>query len=309
MKAVRIYEHGGPEKLILEDIPVPEPAPNEVLVKVFATAVNPVDWKIREGERKEKFPSALPLTLGWDLSGVVEKCGSDAKKFKAGDEVYGRPFPTKNGAYAEYIVVTENEINYKPKTIDHVNAAAVPLTGLTAWQGLFDKGRLQPGQKVLIHAASGGVGIFAVQLAKWKGAYVIGTASKDNLGFVKELGADEVIDYKNEKFDEKLKDIDLVYDTVGGDTQLRSFAVLKNGGRLITTVKIENEAAAKDKNIVAESYTAQSYPDQLAAIAELIDSKIVTITIAKIFSLANAADAQNLSQHGHPRGKVIIKVV
>ncbi|HEY0244495.1 MAG TPA: NADP-dependent oxidoreductase, partial [Mucilaginibacter sp.] len=229
MKAIRIHEFGGPEVLKLEDIPVPIPAADEVLIKVYATSINPVDWKIREGQRKEKFPVNLPLTLGWDVSGVIEKMGNAVNNFKYGDEVYSRPDPTRNGTYAEYVVVKADLVSLKPKSVDHIQAASVPLAGLTAWQGLFQYGQLQAGQKVLIHAASGGVGTFAIQYAKAKGAYVIGTASESNIDFVKQLGADEVIDYKNEKFEDKLSDIDLVLDTIGGDTQKRSLKVLKNG--------------------------------------------------------------------------------
>lgn len=309
MKAIRIHEYGGPEVLELEEAPVPSPADDEVLVKVYATSVNPVDWKIREGARKDKFPTALPLTLGWDVSGVIEKAGGKVNQFRPGDEVYGRPDPTKNGAYAEYIVVKANQLALKPKSIDHLNAAAVPLAGLTAWQGLFDHGHLQKGQKVLIHAASGGVGTFAVQFAKWKGAYVIGTASADNLAFIKQLGADEAIDYKHENFEEAVSDADLVFDTIGGETQKRSIQVLKNGGRLITTLKPEFLNEAKEKHIYLEGYTAQSYPDELEQIAGLIDEGIVHPVVSMVFGLDEARKAQQISEEGHVRGKIVIKVV
>lgn len=309
MKAIRIHEFGGPEVLRIEDVPIPEPAKDEVLIKVYASGVNPVDWKIRNGARKQKFPSNLPLILGWDVSGVVEKAGSDVKNLNVGDEVYSRPDPTRNGTYAEYVVVKANQVGHKPKSIDHIHAAAIPLAGLTAWQGLFDYGQLQPGQKVLIHAASGGVGSFAVQFAKWKGAYVIGTTSEKNINMVKALGADEVIDYKHEKFEEKLKDIDLVFDTLGGETQKKSLQVLKYGGRLIATVKPEYQEAAKEKNIHLESYMAQSYPDQLDEIARLVDEGKVKPVIAKILSLDEAAEAQKISENGHVDGKIILKVV
>ena len=309
MKAIRIHEFGGPEVLKYEDAPRPEPNADEVLIKVFATSVNPVDWKIREGLRKEKFPTSFPLIPGWDVSGEIEEVGSDIKNFRKGDEVYSRPDPTRNGAYAEYIVVKASQINLKPKSIDHEKAAAVPLAGLTAWQGLFDHGELQPGQKVLIHAASGGVGTFAVQFAKWKGAYVIGTTSEENIDFVKQLGADEVIDYKKEKFEDKLKDVDLVFDTIGGDTQKRSLKVLKNGGRLITTLKPENQEEAKAKNIHIEGFTAQSYPEELEQIAQLIDEGKVKPVIAKVMPLEQAAEAQKLSEQGHVRGKIVLQVV
>ena len=218
---------------------------------------------------KKNFQSNFPLILGWDCSGVIEEAGSDVRDLKKGDEVYSHPDPTKNGTYAEYVVVKANQVGRKPKSIDHVHAAAVPLAGLTAWQGLFDFGKLKAGEKVLIHAASGGVGSFAVQFAKWKGAYVIGTTSEKNIDFVKQLGADEVIDYKKEKFEDKLKDIDLVFDTIGGETQKRSVQVIKNGGRLITTLKPEATSEAKEKNIHIEGYMAQSYPKQLEQIAPI----------------------------------------
>ncbi|MGN6637849.1 MAG: NADP-dependent oxidoreductase, partial [Mucilaginibacter sp.] len=192
---------------------------------------------------------------------------------------------------------------------DHINAAAVPLAGLTAWQGLFDRGHLQKGQKVLIHAASGGVGTFAVQFAKWKGAYVIGTASEANISFVKQLGADEVIDYHKENFEDVLNDIDLVFDTIGGDTQKRSIQVLKNGGRLITTLKPEFQAEAREKHIYLEGYTAQSYPDQLEQIAGLIDQGIIQPVISMVLSLDEIRKAQQISEEGHVRGKIVIKVV
>jgi NADPH:quinone reductase-like Zn-dependent oxidoreductase len=309
MKAVRIHEYGGPEVLELEEAPMPKPATDEVLIKVYATSVNPVDWKIREGARKDKFPADLPLIPGWDVSGVIKSVGENVHQFRQGDEVYGRPDPTKDGAYAEYIVVKANQLGRKPKSIDHINAAAVPLAGLTAWQGLFDRGHLEKGQKVLIHAASGGVGTFAVQFAKWKGAYVIGTTSEANISFVKQLGADEVIDYHNENFEDKLNGIDLVFDTIGGETQKRSIQVLKNGGRLITTLRPEFIVEAKEKHIYLEGYTAHSYPEQLEQIAGLIDEGIIQPVVSMVLNLEDARKAQQISEDGHVRGKIVIKVV
>lgn len=309
MKAIRIHEFGGPEVLKLEDVPCPKPNADELLIKVFATSVNPVDWKIRKGQGEEKFPTNFPLIPGWDVSGKIEEVGTNIKNFRKGDEVYSRSDPTRNGTYAEYVVVKADQVELKPKSIDHEKAAAVPLAGLTAWQGLFDHGHLRPGQKVLIHAASGGVGTFAVQLAKWKGAFVIGTTSKKNLDFVKQLGADEVIDYKKEKFEDKLKDIDLVFDPIGGDTQRRSLKVIKNGGRLITTLNPENQEEAKGKNIHVEGYTAQSDPEDLEQIAQLIDAGKLKPVVSKILPLAQAAKAQKLSEDGHTRGKIVLKVV
>jgi NADPH:quinone reductase-like Zn-dependent oxidoreductase len=309
MKAITIREFGGPEVLKMEEIPTPQPSADEVLIKIYASGVNPIDWKIRKGLRKEKFPTQFPLVLGWDVSGVVQEAGSNVTDLKPGDEVYGRPDPTKNGTYAEYIVVKASEVAIKPKTIDHIHAAGVPLAGLTAWQGLFDHGHLEQGQRVLIHAASGGVGTFAVQFAKWKGAYVIGTTSTENINFVKQLGADEVIDYKKEKFDEKIENIDLVFDTLGGETQTRSLKVLKKGGTLVTTLKPENEGVAKEKNIHIEGYMALSTSAGLKKIAELIDAGKVKPIIAKVFPLKDAAKAQSLSEEGHTVGKIILQVV
>ena len=308
MKAIRAHEFGEPDVLQMDDISVPVPQDDELLIKVCATSVNPVDWKILKGGYQSRFPVTLPLTPGWDVSGIVEKVGADVKDFKPGDEVYSRPDPTKNGAFAEYIVVKANIAAIKPATIDHVHAAAIPLAGLTAWQGLFQYGQLQAGQKVFIHAASGGVGTFAVQFAKWKGAYVIGTASDKNLDFVKQLGADEMIDYKKEKFEDKLSGIDLVFDTVGGDTQKRSLKVLKNGGRLITTLKPEFENEAKEKNIHLQGYTAQSYPADLRQIAALIDEQIIKPVISRIMPLTEAKMAEKLNKEGHTRGKIVLNV-
>jgi NADPH:quinone reductase-like Zn-dependent oxidoreductase len=309
MKAIVIREFGGPEVLHMEDVPKPKPAADEVLIKVYASGINPVDWKIRKGLRKERFPTNFPLILGWDVSGVVEEAGNAVQHLKKGDEVYSRPDPTKNGTYAEYVVVKANQVGLKPKSINHIKAAAVPLAGLTAWQGLFDFGKLDKGQKVLIHAASGGVGTYAVQFAKWKGAYVIGTASEKNIELVKQLGADEVIDYKKEKFEDKVKEADLVLDTVGGDTQKRSLQVLKNGGRLITTLKAEFVQEAKEKNIHLESFIAQSYSEQLEQIARLIDEGKVRSIITEVFPLEKAAQAQKKSEEGHVVGKIVLQVV
>ncbi|WP_431291791.1 NADP-dependent oxidoreductase [Pedobacter sp. P26] len=309
MKAVRIHEFGGPEVLSIDEIPVPQPAPDEVLIKVHATSVNPVDWKIREGQRKEKFPVKLPLTLGWDVSGTIEALGEKVSAFRKGDEVYGRPDPTKNGAYAEYIVVKANIISIKPTSIGYTEAAAVPLAGLTAWQALFDHGLLKAGQKVLIHAAAGGVGTYAVQFAKWKGAYVIGTASSANIDFLKRLGADEVIDYKMEDFETALSDVDLVLDTIGGETQLKSLNILKDGGRVITTLMPEFVAEAKVKNVHLIGFTTQSIPDQLAEIATLIDSGKVKPIIEKVLPFTSARQAQTESEQGHTRGKIVLQVI
>jgi len=309
MKAIRIHEFGGPDVMELEDIAIPKPAEDEVLVKVYASSVNPVDQKIVAGESQQKFPTKFPLTIGWDVSGVIESVGAKVHNLHIGDEVYGRPFPTTNGAFAEYLAVKANQLSPKPKSIDHLNAAAIPLAGLTAWQGLFLYGKLEKGQKVLIHAASGGVGSFAVQFAKWKGAYVIGTGAAENLSFIKQLGADEVIDYQNERFEEKVSDVDLVFDLIGKDTQQRSIQVIKEGGRLITTVMPEFQQEAKEKHVHLEGFTGQSYPADLKQIADLVDEGKVSPVVSAVLSLEDAKKAEILSSKGNSRGKIVIKVV
>lgn len=309
MKAARIHEFGGTDVLELDEVAVPLPGPGEVLVKVYASSVNPVDQKIASGEAQLKFPVQLPLIIGWDVSGIVEKTGSGVHRFSEGDAVYGRPFPTNDGAFAEYIVVKAEELCKKPRAIDHINAAAVPLAGLTAWQGLFTHGQLQQGQRVLIHGGSGGVGTFAIQFAKWKGAYVITTASADNMAFVKQLGADEAIDYNRERFEDRVGEVDLVLDLIGGETQERSLSVVKQGGKIITTVMPEYQQQAKEKHIQLEGFTALSEAADLEKIAGLIDEGKVRPVIAEIIDLEDVRRAEQISRQGHPRGKIVVKVI
>ena len=308
MKAIQIHQFGGAGELKYEDAPKPVIGADEVLIKIYATSINPVDWKVREGHMPGAEKRQFPIILGWDVSGVIEEVGKEVHNFKTGDEVYARPNVSKNGTYAEYVAVNAGEIALKPTSIDHIHAAAVPLAGLTAWQGLFDHGKLAAGQKVLIHAAAGGVGTYAVQLAKWKGAYVIGTSSEKNVEFLKGLGADQVIDYKKEDFSEKLRDIDVVFDLVGGDTQLQSLKVLKRGGILVSTVGLTDQDAIKAKGIIGVQYMAQSIPDHLIQLAKLIDEGKFKITIAEILPLSAAAEAHKKSQEGHTRGKIVLKV-
>src|SRR5882757_9846400 len=275
MKAIRIHNYGGPEVLKYEDAPRPDPKADEVLIRVHAAGVNPIDWKVREGHMKDFWPHKFPLILGWDLSGVVEELGPSpaaAGRFKIGDDVYSLPDPTRNGAYADYIVVRESELALKPKSLHHPRAATVPLAGLTAWQSLFETAQLQPGQRVLIHAGSGGVGHFAVQLAKWKGAYVFATASTKNQDLLRELGADEPIDYTQQRFENVAGNIDILLDTIGGETQERSWSVLKKGGNLLSVVQPPSADKAKALGIQAAFVASQPNGAELAKIAELIDA-------------------------------------
>jgi NADPH:quinone reductase-like Zn-dependent oxidoreductase len=308
MHAILIHRYGGPEELKYEETPDPVINPDDVLVRVYASGVNPIDWKVRQGLRKSADQRPSPAILGWDFSGVIEKTGSQVTSFKPGDEVYGRPDSSRNGTYAEYVAVRAGEIARKPVSIDHQAASGVALAGLTAWQGLFDHGQLQAGQRVLIHGAAGGVGTFAIQFAKWKGAYVIGTASGKNTQFLEELGADEVVDYETTNFSEQLKDIDVVLDTRGGKVQADSLKVLKPGGMLVSTVGIDDEAAVRARGIRGVKFMAQSLPDQLQQIAGLIDAGKVIPVVSMILPLEDAARAHRMSEKGHVRGKIVLKV-
>jgi NADPH:quinone reductase-like Zn-dependent oxidoreductase len=306
MKAVQIHQYGGLEELKYEDAPLPVIQADEVLVKIYATSVNPIDWKVRKGSHGNY---QFPLILGWDAAGIVEKAGDQVTAFKVGDAVYGRPDVTRNGTYAEYVAVKADQLAPKPTTADFLTAASIPLAGLTAWQGIFDHGKLQAGQKILIHGGSGGVGSFAIQFARWKGAYVATTASESNVQFLKDLGADEVIDYKKDHFEEKLQDFDVVFDTIGGDTQHKSIQVLKPGGILVSTVGIAEPDTLKERNIEGVQYMAQSYPEQLKQIGELLDAGKIQPIITKVFPLNAVAEAQKASEQGHTRGKIVVQVV
>jgi len=308
MKAIRIHNYGGPEVLQYEDAPRPEPQAGEVLVRVHAAGVNPIDWKVREGHMKDFWPHKLPLILGWDLSGVVEELGRGVSRFKIGDEVYSVPDPTRNGAYADYIVVREPELALKPNSLHHIRAAAVPLAALTAWQSLFDTAQLQPGQRVLIHAGSGGVGHLAVQLAKWKGAYVFATASTKNQDLLRKLGVDEPIDYTQQRFENVARNIDIVLDTIGGETQERSWKVLRQGGILVSLVRPPSEEKAKALGVRDAFVAGHPSGAQLAEIAKMIDSGQLAPIIDRILPLCEARRAHELSQSGHVRGKIVLRV-
>jgi NADPH:quinone reductase-like Zn-dependent oxidoreductase len=309
MKTVCIYSYGGPEVLVYRDAPRPHPGAGEVLVRVHAAGVNPVDWKIREGELKGMLHHAFPLVLGWDVSGVVEGLGSGITRLKIGDEVFSRPDILRDGAYAEYILVRESEVALKPKTIDHIHAAALPLAGLTAWQTLFVAGGLAEGQRVLVHAAAGGVGHIAVQLAKWKGAHVIGTAAERNHGFLRKLGVDRVVDYDTERFDEVVQPVDVVLDTMGGDTQERSWKVLKPGGILVSIVSQPNAGMAAAHGVRQAFVFTQPNAVQLAELARLADAEVLKAIVETILPLSDATRGQELSQRGHTQGKIVLRVV
>ena len=307
MNAVRIHRYGGPEVLRYEGVPRPEPGTGEVLIRVHGAGVNPVDWKVREGYARDFLKHALPLVPGWDVSGVVEAAGPGATRWKPGDELFSRPDIARNGAYAEFLVVRESEAARKPQSLDHLQAAAVPLAALTAWQALFDAAGLGPGQTVLIHAAAGGVGHFAVQLAKWKGARVIGTASAGNHAFLRTLGADDTIDYTTTRFEEVVRDADVVLDTMGGDTQQRSWKTLREGGILSTILAPPPEEAVPPEKRLGYTFV-QPNAEQLSEIATLIDAGKIRTVVETVLPLPEARSAQDRSQAGHVRGKIVLQV-
>jgi NADPH:quinone reductase-like Zn-dependent oxidoreductase len=304
VKAIRIHAFGGPEVLRVEDVPAPQPQADEVLVKIHAASVNPIDYKIRAGKIMKS--DDLPMTLGRDFSGVVESDNA-AVQISKGANVFGL-LGHDRGSYAEYVVTKVGEFVSRPTALDHIQAAAVPLAALTAWQGIFDQGGLKSGQRVLIHGGSGGVGHMAIQLAKAKGAWVATTCSAQDLDFVRELGADQAIDYKNEKFEAEVSDIDLVYDLIGGDTQERSFAVLKRGGALVSTLKEPDKNKAREKDLRVSHYSAESNAAELAEIGRLIDMKKVRPVVARTFKLEDAARAQTFLESEHVRGKIVLTV-
>lgn len=308
MKAVRIHEYGAPEVLRYEDAPRPEPGTGEVLVRVRAAALNPVDWKIRAGYVKNWLNYALPMIPGWDFSGVIDSVGPDAGAWKPGDEVYGRPDITRDGAYAEYIAVRASEIAAKPKCIDHVHSAAIPLAALTAWQALFDTADLKAGQSVLIHAAAGGVGTFAVQLAKWKGAHVAGTASARNQYLLRDLGVDQPIDYQTTRFEDVVHDVDVVLDSMAGEIRGRSWKVLKKGGILVTLLGQGPLDEAASYGVRGVGILVQPNPVQLSEIAALVDQRKVKPVIEAVFPLQEAAKAQILGETNRARGKIVLRV-
>jgi NADPH:quinone reductase-like Zn-dependent oxidoreductase len=314
MKAVRIHRYGGPEVLTYEDAPRPLAWHDEVLVRVHASGVNPIDCKVRAGEARSLYEHTLPLIVGWDFSGVIEALGEGVSGFNVGDAVYGRPDPQRNGTYAEYVSVRASDIAQKPRNVEHLHAAGVPLAGLTAFQALFGTDARAPsidlsrGQRILIHGAAGGVGSFSVQLARWRGARVIATTSAQHESYVRELGAEEVVDYESQPFEKVVRDVDAVLDLVGGDVTTRSIKVLRPGGVLASTVGGLSEEQAQSHGIRSVSVLTRSSSSELAALASLIEDGVLKLTVSQIFSLEEAAKAHQASEAGHTRGKIVLQV-
>jgi NADPH:quinone reductase-like Zn-dependent oxidoreductase len=308
MKAIVIHEYGGPEVLKHEDVPLPEPKEDQILVRVVAAGVNPVDALIRSGKYAKFFGTKLPLIPGYDIAGIVQKTGAKITKFKTGDPIYAYIGLEEGGGYAEYAVVTEVETAPKPKSLAYEYAAAVPVAALTAWQALIDTAKLSAGQTVLIHGGSGGVGTFAIQIAKTRGAKVIATASSANQDFLRQLGADVVIDYTKTKFEEVAKDVDLVLDSVGKDTLARSYGVVKKGGFIVTLVAQIDQAELDKHGIRGVSLSVKPDSNELAEIGKLIDEKKIKVIVSQTFPLSEAMKAQEQVATGHTRGKIVLKV-
>ncbi|WP_222936426.1 NADP-dependent oxidoreductase [Streptomonospora sp. PA3] len=308
MRAVSQDVHGGPEVLHEVELEVPEPGPSQVLVRVRAAGINPTDWKHRA---TGLFLGDPPYVLGWDVSGVVEAVGIGVTIFEPGDEVFGMlPYPYGAGSFAEYVTAPARSFARKPRALTHVEAGAVPLAALTAWQALVDTARLRSGQRVLVHAAAGGVGHFAVQIAKARGAYVYGTASAGKHEFLRGIGVDEPIDYRETDFAEAVADADVVLDTIGGDTALRSLRVLAAGGTLVTILPVPPEGLleeARQRGVHAKPMLVEADHAGMAAVAELAESGALRPHVSEVFPLKRIADAHRAGETGRTTGKLVVE--
>jgi NADPH:quinone reductase-like Zn-dependent oxidoreductase len=309
MKAVYITEYGNAQKLMFGNIAKPVINADQVLIKVQGAGVNPVDWMVREGFIKDSGQHTLPLTLGWDAAGEVVERGVNVEKFELGERVFVYAPISEQGAYAEYLAVDSNLVATAPKTLDTITAAAVPLAATTAWQSLMEGCQLRSGQRILIHNAAGGVGSFAVQIAKTQGAYVIGTASADKESYVRDLGVDEFIDYHSQRFEDIVDNIDAVLVAVGGDSIAeRSLNVVRKGGHVVSLLDEVDETAAQKLGVNFRRWWVSPSADDLQHIAGLIDDGIVQVKIDKVFPLSQASKAHELSESKRARGKIVLDV-
>jgi NADPH:quinone reductase-like Zn-dependent oxidoreductase len=307
IRKVRIHRFGGPDVLQIDAVEPSLPDASQVLIDVKAASVNPVDFKIRNGQYPAVREDRLPYTLGRDVSGIVAKCGAQANQFRPGDEVFGM-VGIGGGGYAEKAVLDEGAITRKPPALDHSHAAAIPLAGQTAWQGLFRHGQLKTGQSVLIHGGSGGVGHFAVQFAKAKGARVLTTVSTDNVAFARGLGADVVIDYKTQRFEEQARDLDMVLDLIDGETRERSWQLLKRGGILVSTLTEPSQETAARFGVRALRYTVEADGGELGEIAALVAAGRVRPHVQRAFRLEQVSQAMAVVEHGGAVGKIVLSL-
>ncbi|MCK4846502.1 MAG: NADP-dependent oxidoreductase [Deltaproteobacteria bacterium] len=315
MKVIRIHRYGSLDVMKYEEVLVSKPGKGEVLLRVHAAGVNPADAKIREGEAFASlypfYKDPFPFILGWDVSGVVSQIGAGVTGFNIGDEVYGMVnFPYEGGAYAEYVTAPATHLAIKPVSLSHIEAAALPLAALTAWQALFGAAGLSGGESVLIHAAAGGVGHLAVQLAKWKGASrIIGTAASNDTAYLQTIGVDEVIDYMTANFEDTVKDVDIVMDCVGGEVQENSWQVLKKGGFLVTIMEPPPKEKAEAFGVRAERIFVKADAGDLKEIAQVVDAGKLVPYIYRVFPLREAREAHELLEKGQTRGKIVLSIV
>jgi NADPH:quinone reductase-like Zn-dependent oxidoreductase len=308
MKAIRVHARGGPEQLVFEDAPEPEVLAGDVLVRVSATGITSTELRWDETYQHADGTPRIPSIPGHEVSGVVERVAADVDEFRPGDEVYGLADFPRDGAAAEFVAVRAVNLARRPQSIGHTEAASLPLAALTAWQALFEHGQLVAGQSVLIHAGAGGVGSLAVQLAHWRGVRVFATASARDLAFVRSLGADTVIDYHAERFEDKVRDVDVVFDTVGGETQERSLRVLREGGVLVSVVSPVPPGVAEQHGVRGIYFIVEGNRAQLEQIAALVDEGKLKPIIAQAFPLARARDAFEFGAASHAPGKIILEV-
>lgn len=303
MQAARIHDYGGPEQIVVEQALCPEPKAGQVLIRIMAAGVNPADWKIRGGAFKQFMPLPFPWIPGLEGAGVVERVAPDVTGFKVGQAVYG----TISNSYAQYAAVPAGELVLKPEHLSWEEAASVPVGALTAWQAVIEEAEVGAGQRVLIHGGAGGVGLYAVQLARWKGAHVTATASGANADFVRSLGAEKVIDYQKVKFEDVVRDVDAVIDTVGGDLIERSLPVIRSGGRFVTVAGRVDPEIGEARGIQVTS-GRRADTAKLGQISQLLESKKLVPFVGKVFPLAQARQAHELSQTGHGRGRIVLKM-
>jgi NADPH:quinone reductase-like Zn-dependent oxidoreductase len=308
MKAIVLHQFGGPEVLKYEDAPRPEPKEDEILIRVMAAGVNPVDAGIRQGHMSRFLGEKLPLILGMDVAGVVEKTGAKIDKLKAGDPVYAYLSFKEQGGYAEFAIAKPSETALKPRNVKFEDAAAVPLAATTAWQALVDTAKIDKGQTVLIHGGSGGVGSFAIQIARARGAKVIATASTQNQDLLKQLGVDQPIDYTTTKFEDVVKNVDVVLDAVRGDTLARSYGVVKKGGIIVSITGQPDQAECEKRGIRGSSLMAHPDAKVLEELTKLIEAKKITPIVSQVLPLAEAAKAHEQIETRHTRGKIVLKV-
>lgn len=305
MKAVRIHEFGGPDRVQIEEVATPKVTRGQALVRIHAAGVNPVDWMVREHIYNPKGADRVPMTLGQDFAGVIEKIGSGSKSsLREGDEVFGEVF----GSFAEYALVPLKDLVKKPRSLDFKVAASLPMPALTAWQAIIDTAEAKPGMRFLIHGASGGVGSFAAQFARWKDAEVAATASEPSFDFLRSIGVDPIIDYKRERFEEKLRDVDVVLDPLGGETQARSWKVLKRGGMLINLIEDIDEEAARQAGVRTVDFGMEYDVEDLEQIAALVESGKIRPHISKVLPLDQAKQAMDLNQQGKSHGKIVLEI-